>query len=248
MNESLPQFDAASAEQLAAAFEEVVSRVLAVSGDIQADADLNLYAAGLAQLSQVLQRVQTQPAGADPSALTTDEITELGTFGYGLIEGLRNSLPDTGMESLDRQLQALQIPLALWIVRHGGGWNEWESLTNALAELANHVQAHDRLRHLSQVMGELIDAAPAVLRGDLERLEPSRPWRVLHLNRAIVATRSLDVEAMEPAFDALLARLPEDAGAFFSEGARRVAQMDAPSAVRDCFDRYQRRAPQPTAH
>ncbi len=249
MNEPGTGFDAASAEDLAAAFEAVVSQLLAVCKDTdEAAADLNLYAAGLAQLSQVLQRAQSRPDEARPSALSADEVTELGTYGHGLLDGLRTSLPEAAGEGLYRRLEELQIPLALWILRHGGGWDEWESLTNALAEVANRVQAHDRLRRLSEVMGEVIEAAPATLRGDRERLDPGRPWRVLHLNRAIVAARSLDVDAMEPAFDALLARLPEDAGAFFNEGVRRMSQMGAPSEVLDCFDRYQRRAPPPIAH
>ncbi len=246
MNESTTRFDAASAEDLAAAFEAIVSQLLAVCEDTEdAAADLNLYAAGLAQFSQVLQRAQSQQNDADPTA---DEITELGTYGHGLLDGLRTSLPEAAGEGLDRRLEELQIPLALWILRHGGGWDEWESLTNALAAVANRAQAHERLRCLSKVMGELIEAAPATLRGDTERLDPSRPWRVLHLNRAIVAARSLDVDAMEPAFDALLARLPEDAGPFFNEGVRRMSRLGAPSEVLDCFYRYQRRAPQPITH
>ncbi len=248
MNESTPEFDAASADDLAAAFETIVSQLLSVCEDTEAAADLNLYAAGLAQLSQVLQRAQRQHEEADPSALTADEITELGTYGHALLDGLRTSLPAAAGDGLDRRLEELQIPMALWILRHGGGWDEWESLTNALAEVANRVQTHDRLRRLSEVMGEVIEAAPASLRGDLERLDAARPWRVLHLNRAIVAARSLDVDTMEPAFDALLGRLPEDAGPFFNEGVRRMSQMGAPSEVLDCFDRYQRRAPRPLAH
>ena len=253
MTESATNFDTASAEDLATAFESVVTEILAASDTEEVAAELSLYAAGLAQFSQALQRAQreydhSEHADADPEILTREEITELGVYGFGLLDGLRRSLSDTASDALAQQLDELQIPLALWILRHGGDWDEWESLTNALAEVANRVQESDRLRRLSEVMGELIEAAPATLRGDLERLDPSRPWRVLHLNRAIVAARSLDVGTMETAFDALLARLPEDAGAFFSEGVRRMEQMGAPAAVLDCFDRYQRCAPRPSSH
>lgn len=241
-------FDAATADELAESFEAAVSRALALCADAEDGGDVSLYAAGLARLSEVLRRAQEQYARADPSALTPEEISELGAFGYGLVEGLRSNLPPAGAEASAAELEQLQIPLALWIVRHGGGWSEWEALINALAAVANRLREPLELRRLSAVMAELVDAAPADLRSEFERLEPSGPWRILHLNWAIVAARSMDPEAMEPAFEALLACLPEDAGPFFAEGAHRLVQMGAPQEVLDCLHRYQRRAPQATAH
>lgn len=247
MSHSSLRFDAASAAELAEAFETVVTLVLELDDEVRsATVDLSMFAAGLAQLSAALGRVQS-PLGDDES-LTAAEITELGTFGFSLLEGLRDGVAGTGGDALWRCLDQLQIPLALWIVRHGGDWRKWEALTNALAQQANALRDPQTLRRLSDVMGELIEAAPLILRADLVRIDPSRPWRVMHLNRAIVATRAFDVEAMEAAFGALLARLPEDAEAFFNEGIQRAEQMGAPRAVLDCFERYRARTPHPTIH
>ena len=249
MNHPSLRFDVASAEELAKAFETIVSLLLEVFDDSQeAAGDVSLFAAGLAQFSEVLKRAQFQQGDDQDSALTAAEITELGRYGFELMEGLRARLAGNDVDALDTALEQLQIPLALWIVRHGGEWIEWEALTNALAQQANRLRELQRLRRLSELMGELIDAAPPSLRADLERLDPSRPWRVLHLNRAIVATRALDVEAMESAFDALLARLPEEAETFFDQGTQRAHQMGAPDFVLDCFERHKRRVPRHTSH
>ena len=67
---------------------------------------------------------------------------------------------------------------------------------------------------------------------------PRDPWRLLLINRAIVATRSHNRELMESAFDALLENLPSDAPSFFAEGMEQMAVIDYPDHVRELMKRY----------
>jgi hypothetical protein len=67
---------------------------------------------------------------------------------------------------------------------------------------------------------------------------PSRPWRVLLLNRAIVATRSQRPALMVAAFDSLVEHLPEDAPDFFREGMGQMEALQYPAPVRELMQRY----------
>ena len=58
------------------------------------------------------------------------------------------------------------------------------------------------------------------------------------INRAIVATRSHNPELMEPAFDAIVECLPQEAQRFFAEGMEQMAIIDYPTQVRDLVRRY----------
>ncbi len=64
------------------------------------------------------------------------------------------------------------------------------------------------------------------------------PWRLLHLNWAIAATRSRDTGLMERVFDTLVATLPEAAPGFFREGMGEMERLDYPAPVRALMQRY----------
>jgi len=237
-------FAAADAESFAAMLQAGVEQAMvacAESANDQEDGDAALYAAGAAQLIDVLRRVEadTRSTGAVP--LQPAEIGELGGYGFGLLQGLEDCLREAGSAELAGDLALLNVPLALWVARHGGVLEELGPLTDILAQLANMVEEPAQLRTLAATMGELADAAAPAVRGDLERLDPGRPWRILHLNRAIVATRSGDAESMEAAYEALARRLPEDGAEFFQEAGRRVERLGTPEAVRGVLRRFQAR-------
>jgi hypothetical protein len=73
---------------------------------------------------------------------------------------------------------------------------------------------------------------------DVGRTEPQRPWRVLLLNRAIVATRSHRPALMEVAFDDVVEHLPQEAARFFEEGMAQMDALDYPPQVRAVMERY----------
>ena len=80
-----------------------------------------------------------------------------------------------------------------------------------------------QLEDLSSAFGRIIAAVPATISQDLEKINPGRPWRVLLLNRGIVATRSHNTRLMEEAFAVLTRHLPEDAARFFTEGMQQIS-------------------------
>ena len=90
-------------------------------------------------------------------------------------------------------------------------------------------------------MGRIIDAVSPLIREDLEKINPGRPWRVLLLNRCIVATRSHDADRMTEAFDFLVDHLPEDAPGFFAAGMQQMEALDYPAHVRRVMEKYHRR-------
>ena len=67
-----------------------------------------------------------------------------------------------------------------------------------------------------------------------------RPWRVLLLNRGIVATRSHDPSTMEEAFTFLIRHLPEDAAQFFAAGMQQMEALNYPAHVRQVMEKYHR--------
>ena len=71
-----------------------------------------------------------------------------------------------------------------------------------------------------------------------ERFDPGRPWRILHINRSIAATRTHNRELMRKVFDELVETLPEDAMQFFKQAIHEVDRRNYPAAVRELFQEY----------
>ena len=82
------------------------------------------------------------------------------------------------------------------------------------------------------------DRAAAHYRQDLEPGNPGRPWRLLHMNLGIMATRSRRPDLMEQAFARLTRHLPDDAASFFQQGMQQVKLSDYPDSVRSVMAKY----------
>jgi hypothetical protein len=205
-----------------------------------------LLTQALDQLLEVLQRLES--GTDDPEQpLVHSDLSQLGDYGITLLSDLATWASLLELEDARRSLEGQIFPLALWIARRGGELRSLEPVVNALAALANDTRDHARLEALSAAMAEIGDAAAPAIRQDLEKANRGRPWRLLHLNRAIVATRSHNVAAMERAFQELVQQLPEEAPAFFHEGMAQVG-LDYPAPVRELMERYCRDWPMPTLH
>ena len=124
------------------------------------------------------------------------------------------------------------------MARHGAEIAVLEPIVDALAALANRLSDPADLAKLYGLMGEIVNAVSPAVAQDPDRNAPERPWRVLLLNRAIVATRSHRPTLMEPAFDAVVEHLPEDAARFFEEGMAQMDALDYPPQVRAVMERY----------
>ena len=164
------------------------------------------------------------------------EITTLGEYGMHLLAELANLAVRLDVPKLQAQIDRLHLPLALWIARHGGEIRDLEPAVNALAQFANVASEPHTMSSLYTHCCELIEAASPACE---EKNAPGHvPWRLLLVNRAIVATRSHNPELMVAAFDAIVEQLPSEAGSFFAEGMEQMSLIDYPDHVRELVQRY----------
>lgn len=201
------------------------------------------------QLLVVLRGHEEGVASGDETfQLQEKELAEMVSYGIQMFAEAAGQANRRGQNETAEALESLSLPLALWGARHGTELNQLEPVVNTLARLANQL-------HEPAVMSRLYHAMDTIAQSTSPRIAqldddgPKHPWRVLVLNRAIVATRSHRPQLMQSAFDAVVELLPEEATRFFAEG---MGQMDAagyPDHVRAVMqDYYLRHAGNRTLH
>lgn len=211
------------------------------------DADPALLRDALQQFLDIVTRVEAerQRRGAapsdqvpEPNANLDEDVTELGEYGIALLRQLQDRMQQERWEDVPLRLAQLHLGFALWVARQGGNLLTLEPVVDALALCANRLHAPEALLSLYELMGEIIAAVTPSIRKDLDKHNPGRPWRLLNLNRAIAATRSLEPLAMREAFDQILQILPEDAPSFFAQGMEQMDALDYPPQVRTVMQDY----------
>ncbi len=186
------------------------------------------------QLFAVLAHIEDEIGAI---AADTTEINTLTEYGLHLLEELANAARSLGQSELATEIEQLAVPLALWSARHGGEIRNLSPVVNAVAHFANQASHPHIMAELYTQCCELIDAtSPTCEAAAVDN--PRDPWRLLLINRAIVATRSHNRALMESAFDALLENLPSDAPSFFAEGMEQMTIIDYPDDVREVVRRY----------
>jgi hypothetical protein len=168
------------------------------------------------------------------------EVSELGERGAHLLADLRRWAARLELPGAAYRCQAALLSLAAWIARQQGYLRALELTVNTLADFANQTREPDMLFKLSRLLDEIVEAVPPAIKRDDDKQNFFRPWRILLVNYAIVATRSHRPEAMEQAFDSLLAYLPEEAPRFFSEGMEQMVALDYPPQARAVMENYAR--------
>jgi hypothetical protein len=129
----------------------------------------------------------------------------------------------------------LVLGVAMWALRHEIVPRAVEPVVNALANNSNAARSAQELSAVFGLMqGFIAHLAPA-LAADLERSNPERPWRVLHVNFAITAIRSEDPVLMEHAFDALDRALPDERAGFYAEAMALTLGPRIAPAVREAI-------------
>ena len=108
-----------------------------------------------------------------------------------------------------------------------------EVVVNALAKRSNDARSPQELSAVYGLMQGVIANITPLLSADLERSNPERPWRILHINFAITAIRTEDPAMMDFAFDALDDALPGERGGFYSEALALVLAPGVAPAVRE---------------
>lgn len=206
--------------------------------------------AAFGQLVEVMQRLESEHRQGAPESVheLAGSTTELGEYAFTLLDKTELAL---GGPVAERSIQraALDIGFAYWVARHGGAILDLTPVVDRIALLANRTQTPEMLADLAAVMLALIDtAAPAYVQ-DLDNANPGRPWRLLHLNLGIVATRARRPDLMEQAFARLVRHLPQDAAQFFHQGMQQLERIDYPESVRAVMQNYfQRWGGKPALH
>lgn len=200
---------------------------------------------GLVELFDTLsgaEATDTRLSGPGPLANGIGAPDDLLTHGLDLLALLADQLGRLQQPQLAHAIEALALPLACWLIRRGAELIRPEFVVNAAASLANRLKDQEDLATLYGLMTEVVDGMSPSRSEELEGggrvLPPDRPWRVLLLNRAIVATRSHRPGLMVDAFQAVCEHLPEDAPSFFREGIGQMEALNYPQPVREVMDRY----------
>ena len=184
----------------------------------------------------------------DNQVINKNEATDIGDHGLVLLLKLVDLMERLDLPHKRREIEQISLIFARWILRYGGRVNHLESLVNAFAQSANMMQDNRSLKHLSELMGQVAHACSEEIKQDLDKSNKLRPWRLLHINRGIVATRTHDLEIMKNAFDELLVYLPQEAISFFDDGIREMDTTDYPQHVREMIAFYQLQTPTTNLH
>ncbi len=197
------------------------------------------------QLYDAMQRTEASlnedTAVAVGNQASARDVTELGEYALELFDQSLHWANHLDLPVVFETLQLFSIAMARWVARHGGELLHLDPVADALARAANATHEPGELLLLYRTMEEIIDATAASIRQDLDKSNPGRPWRVLHMNRAIVATRTHQPEVMEEAFTVLVKHLPEDAPGFFTQGMEQMDLLNYPQQVREVMGRYYRK-------
>ena len=192
-----------------------------------------LLADAFDQWLEALEGSEASDTPPDP-----ESISQFGEYGLNLCNAALSWAQQLRQDEAVTGLQEMTVVFALWLARHGGELLTLEPVVDGLAYFANATQNPEELEQLYEVMDAILKSVTPAIRIDLEKTNPGRPWRILNLNLAIVATRTHQPALMEQAFKDFVESLPEEAPKFFSEGMEQMDLLNYPAHVREVMDKY----------
>ena len=167
-----------------------------------------------------------------------EEATEISDYGFVLLLKLIDLMERLDLPHRRREIEQISLVLVRWTIGYGGTVNYLEPVVNAIAQLANLMQEKEALLALSDLIADIVEHCSVEYKKDQDDEAAMRPWRLLHVNRGIVATRTHDLEVMRKAFDEFLIYLPQEAPGFFAEGMKEMDALDYPPHVRKVMEFY----------
>jgi hypothetical protein len=180
--------------------------------------------------------------------IEASEATEIGDYGFVLLLKLIDLMEQLDLPHKRKEIEQISLVVARWTISYNGTLNFLEPVVNAIAQLANLMQEKEALLALSELIADIVDHCSLELKKDEQESEEYRPWRLLHINRGIVATRTHDLEVMKQAFDEFLIYLPQEATGFFAEGMKEMDALDYPPHVRKIMESYFNQRPSVRVH
>ena len=130
----------------------------------------------------------------------------------------------------------LVVGAALWGLRHGVPIEAPEPVINALADRSNSTTDKEAIAAILALMHALAENIAPRLAADLERSNPERAWRILHVNLAITAIRTEQAALMDKAFDALDRALPDESQGFYAEALALALAPRISPVVRETIE------------
>ena len=187
--------------------------------------------------------------GEQGQACDEKELDQCSDYGIQLFSELSSQAATIHLTETAIKVENLCFPFALWAARLGAEITTLEPVVNAISRIANSIRKPSDLELLYREISEILYAVSDPIRQDLESTNPQRPWRILLMNRAIVATRSHQPALMNDAYKDIVAMLPQDASRFFREGMQQMDAIGYPPHVREVVETwYQRYSSKPTLH
>lgn len=152
------------------------------------------------------------------SLIKKSNISQIGDEAISCLSDLSKWAERLDLPQEKAMLEEMALAAAHWVILHQGEIRSLNVIVDMLAAKANSSNDKNILTALFYVMNDVIGHAVPELQEDTDKSNPSRPWRMLNFNFAIVATRTMNKDLMIIAFDTLGRHLPEDCPQFFEEG------------------------------
>ena len=201
----------------------------------------------LTQFFEITENLEADPELLKSANSDFTNISELGDYGLQLIAGLEQWFNISNLENKN-YIQISTLSLAVWIHDHQGVLQQLENSVNALSQLANQANETKALIKLHNYAEKITNSAHKVIKADIDKTEPGRPWRILNLNHGIIATRTHNIDIMNTVFEQLLQRLPDDAAIFFADGMKQMDIIGYPDHVRHIMEQFYQLTNKPTLH
>lgn len=196
---------------------------------------------GFEQFFDIVATINMQ--AGDGHVISPGEATDIGNHGFELVRQLTALMDHLELQHRRRDLEQISLIIARWIVRYHGQVKQLDLIVNACAQKANMLVDKTALIALYELMTDIIESCSSNVRLDMDTINDMRPWRLLHINRSIVATRSQDPDIMKTAFDELLMYLPNEANGFFEQRMREMVELYYPPHVRQIMEFYYQQKP-----
>lgn len=176
--------------------------------------------------------------------LEPEEISQIGEYGFHLLTQLLQWMQNHNQQTFFVKIRTLILSLCVWVTEHKGEIKTLEPAVDSLAQIANATQDINELYEVLDLMNTIIAGCAANIKNDIEDTNPMRPWRLLLLNRAIIATRTRDTELITNVYHELANLLPNDVSGFFNESMQEMDRRSYPDEVKqvvqEYFNRYSR--------
>jgi hypothetical protein len=186
---------------------------------------------------------------SEDKIIDATEATEISDYGFVLLLKLIDLMERLDLPHKRKEIEQISLVFARWTISYNGTINYLEPVVNAIAQLANLMKEREALLALSELIADIVDHCSLELKKDqFGDNEEFHPWRLLHVNRGIVATRTHDLEVMKQAFDEFLIYLPQQATGFFAEGMKEMDALDYPPHVRKVMEFYFHQNPSVRVH